>query len=51
MEIKEQHSNFSGGLIGGTIFTLSDPAFAVLANQIHGPNVAQSANINFFGRT
>ena len=35
--------------MGGVIFTLADFAFAVLANSIHLPTVAQQVSINFLG--
>ena len=41
------HKNANGGIMGGVIFTLSDFAFAVLANSIHLPTVAQQVSVNF----
>ena len=43
------HKNANGGIMGGVIFTLADLAFAVLANSIHLPTVAQQVSINFLG--
>jgi|GEM_PF-62831 len=45
----EGHKNANGGIMGGVIFTLADFAFAVLANSIHLPTVAQQVSINFLG--
>jgi acyl-CoA thioesterase len=33
--------------MGGAIFTLVDLAFAVAANNVHSPTVAQQVSINF----
>ena len=43
------HKNANGGIMGGVIFTLADFAFAVMANSIHLPTVAQQVSINFLG--
>ena len=43
------HKNANGGIMGGVIFTLADFAFAVLANSIHNPTVAQQVSINYLG--
>ena len=43
------HKNANGGIMGGVIFTLADFAFAVMANNIHNPTVAQQVSVNFLG--
>ena len=43
------HKNAHGGIMGGVIFTLADFAFAVMANNIHNPTVAQQVSVNFLG--
>ena len=43
------HKNANGGIMGGVIFTLADFAFAIMANNIHKPTVAQQVSINFLG--
>ena len=47
--LKEIHRNANGGIMGGVIFTLADFAFAVLANHLHRPTVAQQVSINYLG--
>ncbi|MBP5175002.1 MAG: PaaI family thioesterase [Treponema sp.] len=47
LEIKDDHRNAYGGVMGGVIFTLSDFAFAVLSNHLHKPTVAQQTSVNF----
>jgi len=47
VELSDLHKNANGGVMGGAIFTLADFAFAVLANQIHMPTVAQQVSINY----
>ncbi len=47
MELNENHKNANGGIMGGVIYTLADFAFAVLANNIHNPTVAQQVSMNF----
>ena len=49
MTLGERHKNANGGIMGGVIFTIADFAFAVLANQIHMPTVAQQVSINYLG--
>ncbi len=49
--LTDDHKNAYGGVMGGAIFTLSDLAFAVLANQIHNPSVASQVNINYLSAT
>ena len=45
--ITDRHRNAEGGVMGGAIFTLVDLAFAVAANNVHSPTVAQQVSINF----
>ena len=47
MDIRNDHKNAAGGVMGGVIFTLCDFAFAVVCNNDHNPTVALEANINF----
>lgn len=47
MELRPDHLNANGGVMGGAIFTLADFAFAVTANNIHLPTVAQQISINY----
>ncbi len=47
MELNEGHKNANDGIMGGVIYTLADFAFAVLANEIHKPTVAQQVSMNF----
>lgn len=47
MTVREDHKNAIGGVMGGVIYTLSDFAFAVLANSDHRPTVAVNAEIHF----
>ncbi len=47
MELRPIHMNANGGVMGGAIFTLADFAFAVIANHIHMPTVAQQISINY----
>ncbi len=49
--LTDDHKNAYGGVMGGALFTLSDLAFAVLANQIHNPSVASQVNINYLSAT
>ncbi len=46
-EIGPRHRNAEGGVMGGAIFTLIDLAFAVAANNVHRPTVAQQVSVNF----
>ena len=47
MILNDDHKNANGGTMGGVIYTLADFAFAVLANNIHKPTVAQQVSMNF----
>ncbi|MBP5354742.1 MAG: PaaI family thioesterase [Lachnospiraceae bacterium] len=49
MTLTERHKNANGGIMGGVMFTLADFAFAVCANQIHRPTVAQQVSFNYLG--
>ncbi|MBR5712799.1 MAG: PaaI family thioesterase [Lachnospiraceae bacterium] len=49
MTLTDRHKNANGGIMGGVMFTLADFAFAVCANQIHRPTVAQQVSINYLG--
>jgi len=47
MTLTDSHKNANGGIMGGVIFSLADFAFAVLANHIHKPTVAQQVSMNY----
>ena len=47
MEITERHMNAEGHLMGGAILALADFTFAVAANNVHRPSVAQQVSLNF----
>ena len=47
LNLKDEHKNAYGGVMGGVIFTLADFSFAVLSNQIHSLTVAQNVNITY----
>ena len=51
MEIRDDHKNAVGGVMGGVIFTLADFAFAVASNNMHRTTVAQQVSINFLSGT
>ena len=46
MELRDDHRNAVGGVMGGVIFTLGDFAFAVASN-VHMTTVAQQVSISF----
>ncbi|MBQ8946710.1 MAG: PaaI family thioesterase [Lachnospiraceae bacterium] len=46
-ELGDIHRNANGGIMGGVSFTLADFAFAILANNLHMPTVAQQVSINY----
>lgn len=46
-DITGDHRNAENGVMGGAIFTLIDLAFAVAANNVHRPTVAQQVSMNF----
>lgn len=47
VEIRDEHRNGLGSVMGGLIFTLADFAFAVVANQQHYPTVGLDGDIKF----
>ena len=47
MMLTEHHRNANGGIMGGVIFSFADFAFAIVANQLHKPSVAQQVSINY----
>ena len=51
LTIEDRHRNAEGGVMGGAIFTLIDLAFAVAANNVHRPTVAQQVSTNFLSGT
>ena len=51
MALSARHRNAEGGVMGGAIFTLIDLAFAVAANNVHRPTVAQQVSVNFLSGT
>ena len=46
-EIRDEHRNALGIVMGGVIFTLADFAFAVSSNNAHSPTVGLEAKINY----
>ena len=51
MEIKDDHRNAIGGVMGGAIFTLGDFAFATSTNDDEHSTVALDVTINFTNAT
>ena len=49
--LSARHRNAEGGVMGGAIFTLIDLAFAVAANNLYLPTVAQQVSVNFLSGT
>ena len=47
VELSDLHKNANGGIMGGVMFTLADFAFAVFANNLHMPTVAQQVSMNY----
>ena len=47
VEIRDDHRNALGGIMGGLIFTLADFAFAVASNNDHRPCVSLDSDIRF----
>ena len=47
MKIDDRHRNAYGGVMGGSIFTLADFAFAALTNDLDHKTVAQQVSINY----
>ena len=50
MDIREDHRNAMGGVMGGVMFTLADFAQAVLSNHIHKYTTALDVSINFLSQ-
>ena len=46
-EISERHLNAQGGVMGGSIFTLMDFAYAVAASTRHRPTVMMQASVSY----
>ena len=46
-QIRDDHRNALGGIMGGVIFTLADFAFAVASNNDHRPTVSLDSDIRF----
>ena len=51
LTLTSRHCNAEGGVMGGAILTLIDLAFAVAANNVHRPTVAQQVSMNFLSAT
>ncbi len=51
VEIRDEHRNGLGSVMGGLIFTLADFAFAVAVNQQHYPSVGLDSDIKFLSST
>ena len=51
MEIRDEHRNALGGVMGGAIYTLADFAFAVSSNDGEKTTVVLEAKINFLSWT
>ncbi len=49
LELRPEHRNAMGGVMGGVFFTLADLAFAVAANIDSPPTVSVSGNIVYLG--
>ena len=49
LELRGEHRNAMGGVMGGVFFTLADLAFAVAANIDNPPTVSVSGNIVYLG--
>ena len=47
MKIEDRHRNAYGGVMGGSIFTLADFAFAALTNDFDRKTVAQQVSISY----
>ncbi len=47
MELRDDHRNALGGVMGGVIYTLADFAFAIASNNDHSPTVALDVTINY----
>lgn len=51
VEIRDEHRNGLGAVMGGLIFTLADFASAVVVNQQHYPTVGLDGDIKFLSST
>ena len=51
MEIREDHRNALGGVMGGVIYTLADFAFAIACNNDHRPTVGLDGSIHYLSPT
>ena len=51
MDIRDDHRNALGGVMGGVIFTLADFAFAVSSNDGEKTTVALESKINYLSGT
>jgi acyl-CoA thioesterase len=51
LELRPEHRNAMGGVMGGAIYTLADYAFAIAANVGNPPTVSVSGQITFLGAT
>ena len=47
LEIKKNHRNAAGGIMGGAIFSLADFAFSVASNNMHKITVSLNASIEY----
>ena len=47
INIREDHRNALGNIMGGVIFTLADLAFAIITNNVHYPTVALDSDIRY----
>lgn len=47
MDIRPDHQNAFGGVMGGAVFSLAEFAFGVCANNDHLPSVALEMHIHF----
>ena len=47
VELRDDHRNALGNVMGGAVFTLADFAFAVASNSDHRPGVGLEAHIHF----
>ena len=45
--VTPEHLNAENRVMGGAIFTLIDLTFAVAANNVHRPTVAQQVSVNY----
>ena len=50
MDIRDDHRNAMGGVMGGVMFTLADFAQAVISNHMHRYTTALNVSINFLSQ-